>query len=344
MNDINIIPNSTIYFKSSLLLSKLFDFSAKKVVLVASPTVKKYVQTILGEFLKNKIDCYTFYLSDGENNKNLENALALTNFLSENSISRNDILINVGGGTVCDLGAFVASVYMRGIKYINIPTTLLCACDACVGGKTAIDINGIKNFWGTFYQPFAVIIDCDFLYNLTDELISDGLSEIVKYAVIDKDFYSKLINFKSNNDVRNNLADILRYCLTIKSEVVKTDEFDQNKRKILNLGHTIAHAVESSSNYQINHAKAVAFGLIIESKIAKELSIISSSRLNSILNLVNKFLSVNVQVSANELIPFMLKDKKNTNNMIIFSLPSENGVQITQLSLQKTTQIMQKIL
>ena len=171
MNNIQIIPNSTIYFKSATLLPSLIDFAGKKVVFVASPTVKSYVQTIQNQFIKNNLSCYTFYLNDGENNKNLDNALKLTDFLCENSISRKDILINVGGGTVCDLGAFVASVYMRGIKYINIPTTLLCACDASVGGKTAIDIGGIKNYWGTFYQPYAVVIDCEFLNSLSNELV-----------------------------------------------------------------------------------------------------------------------------------------------------------------------------
>ncbi|MBR3864405.1 MAG: 3-dehydroquinate synthase [Clostridia bacterium] len=344
MNSINIIPNTTIYFKSATLLPSLIDFSSKKVVFVASPTVKTYVKAIQSKFVENNISCYTFYLNDGENNKNLENALKLTDFLCENSISRNDVLINVGGGTVCDLGAFVASVYMRGIKFINIPTTLLCACDASIGGKTAIDISGIKNFWGTFYQPFAVVIDCEFLNGLSSELVSDGLSEIVKYAIIDQNFYEKLLNFKTLKDIKSNLAEILYDCLTIKSKFVKLDEYDQNERKILNLGHTVAHAVESSSNYQINHAKAVAFGLIVESKIASELSLISNSRLDSILSLINNFLSVNIKISVNDLLPYMLKDKKNSNNMITFSLPSEIGVKVTQLSLDKTKEIMQKIL
>ena len=344
MSDINIIPNSTIYFKSALLLPSIVDFSNKKVVIVTSNSVKDYALSILDKFLNNNITAYAYYLPDGENNKNLENALNLTNFLSEKGISRSDILINVGGGTVCDLGAFVASVYMRGIKYVNVPTTLLCACDAAIGGKTAIDLNGYKNFWGTFYQPFAVIIDCDFISTLSDQLITYGLSEIVKYAILDAEFCSKLDKINNLNEIKQNLQQILYHSLSIKAEIVLEDERDYNKRKILNLGHTIAHAVESSSNYEINHAEAVAFGLLIESKLAYELSIISNNRLNSIINLINKFLSTNITVQINDLIPFMLKDKKNLQGKIAFSLPTENSAETVYLTTNQTTKLLEKIL
>ena len=344
MSDINIIPNSTIYFKSALLLPSIVDFSNKKVVIVTSNSVKDYALSILDKFLSNNITAYAYYLPDGENNKNLENALNLTNFLSEKGISRNDILINVGGGTVCDLGAFVASVYMRGIKYVNVPTTLLCACDAAIGGKTAIDLNGYKNFWGTFYQPFAVIIDCDFISTLSDQLITYGLSEIVKYAILDAEFCSKLDKINNLNEIKQNLQQILYHSLSIKAEIVLEDERDYNKRKILNLGHTIAHAVESSSNYEINHAEAVAFGLLIESKLAYELSIISNNRLNSIINLINKFLSTNITVQINDLIPFMLKDKKNLQGKIAFSLPTESSAETVYLTTNQTTKLLEKIL
>ena len=226
MNNINIIPNTTIYFNSALALPSLLQLSNKKVVIVTSNAVKDYAQSVSNAVGKSAECVYTYFLNDGENNKNLESALKLTAFLSDNCISRNDLVINVGGGTVCDLGAFVASVYMRGIKYVNLPTTLLCACDAAIGGKTAIDLNGFKNFWGTFYQPYAVLIDCDFISSLCDQLITDGLSEIVKYAIIDRDFCLKLENITSLNQIWSNLKQILYDSLVMKSNIVLEDERD----------------------------------------------------------------------------------------------------------------------
>ena len=242
------------------------------------------------------------------------------------------MLINLGGGTLCDLGAFVASLYMRGIKYVNVPTTLLCAVDACVGGKTAIDVNGGKNLLGTFYQPHKIFVDVNLLNDLPDAIFNDGISEIVKYAIIDDDFGNYLKNLGNLNAIRQNLNEIITKCLNIKSRIVAEDELDYSKRRVLNAGHTVAHALECLSNFTLSHAKAVALGLKIESDLSLKLGLITSERHQFICWLLKTFTSeTQFSYNVSELISAMQKDKKNFDNKIAFILASKHSV--TEYSL-----------
>lgn len=344
MDKVQITTNSTAYFTSLTNIANLVDLANKKVVVFASKHAQNIANSVINALNGSGANVYTYITSDGEDNKNINKALLFTQYLSLNDIEKNDLIINVGGGTICDLGGFVASVYMRGISYINLPTTLLCACDACIGGKTGIDANGLKNLWGTFSQPQAVIIDCEMLKSLPKQIITEGLSEIVKYALINGDFFNYLTKIQTVNEVINNLGEIVKYCVKIKAEYVQADEFDRGVRHALNLGHTVAHAVESASNYALSHAQAVAYGIVIESKIAHQIKLITSERLNKILNLAQRFLPLDISFNLDKLIPLMQKDKKNVNSNIVFSLPSENGVVIKEFSVQNLTQILKEIL
>ena len=313
-----------------------------KLVFFASKSVQNYVNNIVNGLRKLNKDVYVYLTSDGEENKNLDKAVMFTQYLALNNISRKDVIVNIGGGTLCDLGAFVASIYMRGINYINIPTTLLCAVDAAVGGKTAIDVAGEKNLWGTFNQPSKVIIDSDMLNNMPKNLVEDGLSEIVKYAIIDGDFE----NFLQKTElVSENLTEIVFECLKIKCAIVEIDEYDLNQRKTLNLGHTVAHAIEVNSNYKINHASAVAIGLAIETKIAFYLNFISKERYNSIINLCNKHLNIDFDcVDYSLLLKFMSRDKKNEGEKIAFSLPTESGVEVKFFTKEEIEKVLKNII
>lgn len=344
MNKIQVFNNSTVYFSSALNLTDFINLSGKKIVVYYAKSVESYANQIINSLNEKNLTCLPYIALEGEQNKSLECAISLTQFLTDNNLSRSDILINIGGGSVCDLGAFVASLYKRGIKYINIPTTLLCASDASIGGKTAVDFNGIKNLWGTFYQPYATFIDLDFLKTLPLNLIEEGLSEIVKYAIISKHFYNEFIKFNSINQIINNLHAVLFNCLNIKADLVRKDQFDFNERRALNLGHTVAHAVESKLNYQLSHGKAVAFGLVIESKIAHQVGLITKNHLDQILNLTAKFLQCDLKIDLLSLVDFMKKDKKNMGEEIAFSLPCESGVTLKTFTAEQLNQILIKIL
>ena len=238
------------------------------------------------------------------------------------------MILNLGGGTVCDLGGFVASIYKRGILYYNIPTTLLCAVDACIGGKTAVDCNGKKNHWGTFYQPEKVCIIGDIIKSLPNELIDAGKSEIVKYAVIDEDFYEYLSELPIEN-FTTELTTIIQKCLRIKGRFVEFDERDRGARHALNAGHTIAHAIEAQSGFSIDHATAVMLGLITETNIAYKSGFIGQNRFERLTKLYRKYFGDYAELSLDEienLIPFMQSDKKNQNGKICFVLPCEHSV------------------
>lgn len=190
----------------------------------------------------------------GEGVKAERNFASLCELLYKNGFSRNDALIAVGGGAISDFTGFVASAYMRGIRYINCPTTLLASVDACVGGKTAVDIDGGKNIIGAFYPPAAVYISLSAVKNLPDKEILSGKGEIVKYALISDKI--------SEAEVAGEITEDLVYkCLSIKKKFVEKDEFDKKERKILNLGHTCAHAEEEKSGFTLSHGECVARGL-----------------------------------------------------------------------------------
>lgn len=328
MQSLQIKNKTTVYFDSINNVSKIRDFSINKTVLFASKGVMELCNKLISILEGLGADLYVYFSDDGEENKTLEKALLFTQFLSYNDIGRNDVIINLGGGTLCDLGAFVASVYMRGIDYINIPTTLLCAVDACVGGKTAINAIGGKNLWGSFYPPKSVLIDCEFIKTISNELISEGMSEIVKYAILDGEFAKFLHQFDSAIAVKDALNEVIYRSVKIKARFVELDEFDKKERKLLNLGHTVAHAFEKYSKYEIDHSLAVAFGLFYETKISFNAGYISAERRDEILTLFSKFFNFKIPALNDEIINLMSKDKKNYQDKLVFSLPMESGAAV----------------
>ena len=327
MNKIQIKSNSNVYFCNTKEIANLIDSKAK-IVLFACRKSEDYALNLAQNLTDKGLNVYTYVTSDGEENKSIEKALIFTQYLAHNEIGRGDVIINIGGGTVCDLGAFVASVYMRGISYYNLPTTLLCAVDACIGGKTAINLNGAKNLWGTFNQPEKVIIDSDILSSLPENIFAEGMSEIVKYGILDKEFGNYLASLNGVADVSANVEKVVYNCLNIKAKFVQQDEFDKGVRKLLNLGHTVAHAIESASNYEISHSVAVGLGIKYETKLAFEAGLISQNRHNKINDLCDKFLNLPAFKIDHSYLSYMKKDKKNCDGKIAFALPSEVGAKV----------------
>ena len=199
-----------------------------------------------------------FVFPHGEENKNLMTFAAAQNFLAENRLSRSDLVVALGGGVVGDLAGFVAATYLRGIRFVQLPTTLLAAVDSSVGGKTAVDLPAGKNLCGCFSQPSLVLCDYETLSTLPEETFAEGCAEVVKYGVLaDEGFFSAL----EEKGVKGEEEAVITRCVSIKRDVVCADEFDNGERQKLNLGHTVGHAIEQNSNFSVSHGAAVAMGM-----------------------------------------------------------------------------------
>ncbi len=199
-------------------------------------------------------------VASGEGSKSLETFGTLLQKMLEHDFSRKDCVVAIGGGVVGDLAGFIASSYMRGVDFYNIPTTLLSQIDSSIGGKTAINFGGVKNIVGAFYQPKKVLIDAELLNTLPERQISNGLAEAIKMSLTSD---SELFNIFETKDIRENLDEIIFRSLNIKKNVVEQDEKESGLRKILNFGHTIGHGIESSENtHTLYHGECVAYGLI----------------------------------------------------------------------------------
>jgi 3-dehydroquinate synthase len=237
--------------------------------------------------------------------------------------------VALGGGVVGDLTGFVASTYLRGISYVQVPTTLLSAVDSSVGGKTAIDVEKGKNLVGAFYSPKAVIIDSEIIKNLPKNVYEQGFGEVIKYAVLDKKIYAE-IN-KENYD----LGKLIALCVSYKNKIVSKDEFEKNVRKFLNLGHTVGHALEKLSNYSIPHGIAVIMGLKSITDYAKSIGYITCANYQKIINLIDKNAKLpSVNFNSEDILSVIKNDKKRRDDFIDVVLPKKIGkVEIVKISL-----------
>lgn len=248
-----------IYFKDNVIetFSELYDFKNAKVMIVSENGVPERYYKKLKETVSNS---YLFVFEQGEENKSSQTLFSLLKALSDNNFNRDDYIVAVGGGVTGDLAGFAASLYMRGIRYINIPTTLLAMVDSSVGGKTAIDLFGFKNLIGAFYPPTAVFTDISLLDSLPQRQISNGLAECIKIAAC---FDNDLFEFIAAGGYYSDKVRIIRECILLKKNVVEQDEFESGFRRALNFGHTLAHAFESAGSYRdYLHGEAVSIGML----------------------------------------------------------------------------------
>lgn len=272
-----------------------------------------------------------------DSNKTVENLCHVWKTLTEEGATRHSLLINLGGGMVTDLGGFAAATFKRGIKYINVPTTLLGAVDAAVGGKTGINFAGYKNEIGSFYPSEYVIISSDFFRTLDNRGILSGYAEMIKHALIQSDKeWEKIISFSIENIDYINLSELVFRSIGIKKNIVEKDPFEKNIRKALNLGHTTAHAFESFAMSKANpiaHGYAVAWGIIVELYLSHRLCGFSKEKLQKTVRFIHKNYGAFPITCDNydELIEITRHDKKNQGNTVNFTLLSDIGkVQIDQ--------------
>ena len=264
-----------------------------------------------------------FVFPHGESSKNLTVFGQALNFLAEHHLSRSDLIVALGGGVVGDLAGFVAAVYLRGIRFIQIPTTLLAAVDSSVGGKTAVDLDTGKNLAGAFWQPELVVCDCALLSTLPERTFREGCAEVLKYGVLlGEDFFRTL----ETADLRKDIEEIVAVCVACKRDIVEGDEFDRGQRQLLNLGHTIGHAVEARSGYDLFHGECVAIGMAAVARAAAKLGHTTQETCDRILRLIRQYgLPTETGFTADELYAVCCSDKKIAAGTIRLVVPEAIG-------------------
>lgn len=303
----------------------------RKIAVISDNIVDKlYYNTIETSLQKNGFTISKFVFPAGEASKSIDTLNQIYSFLCENNITRSDCIIALGGGVVGDITGFAAATFLRGIDYIQIPTTLLAQIDSSVGGKTAIDLPCGKNLVGAFKQPKCVICDSNVLSTLSDEIMSDGMAEAIKYGMIrDAELFDLIAshNLKNVNEI---IDDIVYKSISIKRDVVENDEFDTGERMILNFGHTIGHAIESYYNYQTyTHGSAVAIGMCMITEKGCEKNI-----LEKLVECVSAYnLPYYCDAPISELLKLCSNDKKRESNYINYILCSKIG----QASIHKVS-------
>ena len=323
----DVLVGSGLLHRLSQLLPS-FDHSASAMI-ISDSNVWPLYGDIITQNLKNiGFKVYHFVFEAGESNKTPTTYLQILNHLANSNITRTDYIVALGGGVVGDMAGFVASTYLRGISYIQIPTTLLSMVDSSVGGKTAIDLPAGKNMVGSFYQPSLVICDTDTLSTLPTQIFIDGCAEVIKYGILyDPELFQQLEQCGLDFD----RTAVITRCIQWKARVVQEDEFDTGVRQKLNLGHTIGHSIEKSANYSISHGQAVSIGIHMVSKMAMRLGICSEETHQQISAIIQNFhLPITTSFPSSTLCANALSDKKRENNFISLILPATIGCCITQ--------------
>lgn len=282
-----------------------------------------YADAVEASLQKAGFSCCRFLFPAGESSKNIHTLSDILEFLAEQEITRQDIIVALGGGVVGDMAGFAAAVYQRGIRFIQIPTTFLAAVDSSVGGKTAIDLKAGKNMAGAFYQPHLVLCDVDTLRTLPEKIFADGIAETLKYGIIGN---RKLFDKTASGAFREDLEGTIETCVKMKRDIVMEDEFDTGKRQLLNLGHTLGHAIEKQSGFTLSHGHAVAIGLHLIARAAEQRGIAESGIAGTIRHaLAANQLPTETVFSAEEITGAILRDKKRRGDKISFVFPEKIG-------------------
>ena len=307
-------------------LNSFFKNNNRKIFILVDSNTKIFCLDYFVSLFNIKNKTIVLTIPSGEVSKSVDYVTFLINELINHNADKDSVLFNLGGGVVSDLGGFVASIFNRGISYVNIPTTLLAQVDASLGGKNGVNFNGIKNKIGLINNPIFTIILTDFLKTLPEEEIISGYGEIFKYGLISNPkLWFKISSFDIYKVV--DLEEIIHQSVMIKESIVKQDFYDNGLRKILNFGHTIGHAIESCSEdgFQISHGLSVVSGMICELYISHILFKIPKKDLNQIVRtLVNKFPLKKIN-NKDSIINFIRQDKKNKKGKFLFSLISKIG-------------------
>jgi 3-dehydroquinate synthase len=343
----SIFIRKNIIDDASDIIKKHFD-RAEKIVLITNNTIEDlYADKIESICRGTGLDHEIIALKDGEKYKNLKSVEFVYSRLIKNNIHRSDIMIAFGGGVIGDLGGYIASTFHRGIKLIQIPTTVMAQVDSSIGGKTVVNYKGIKNVIGSFYQPHMIFTDPLILATLEEKQIINGLGEILKYGLL---FDKKILNWLKNNIDKKDpdrllklvsLEDfevIIHKCASIKAKVVEKDEFDGDYRNLLNFGHTIGHAIENAGGFKkINHGQAVGMGMMAALEISKNIGYLDESEFEEIKDIyITLKLPFKIPLlDTDKLLDTLKYDKKFTGSSRRFILLKKINQPVTCDNIEK---------
>lgn len=324
METVNVFNQYQVYIGSGILksLEEIIDLKnySKVIVITDDKIPGKY----LDQYEKISV-------SSGEENKTIETVKEIWEQLLRFGADRKTLVINLGGGVIGDMGGFAAATYMRGIKFLQVPTTLLSAVDASVGGKVGIDFAGVKNLVGSFNQPIGVVVDVDTFETLPDREFISGFGEIIKHGIIaDPKYFKTVTSKKPRQFSKEELIEIIKRSCEIKAEIISSDEKESGNRKLLNFGHTIGHALESASletDTPLQHGEAVAIGMIAEAKISAAQGLLNDSIIQEIENVLrNADLPVKYEITDQQKILHLIsKDKKSEGGKVNWTLIKNIG-------------------
>lgn len=329
---VNLDQNSyPIYIENNILKSAgsyiSQVFSGKRIMVISDDNVfPLYGQTLLDSL--SDYECHSLVLPHGEPTKSFHSLPGIYTSMLSAKLTRSDLVIALGGGVIGDLAGFAASTYLRGIKLVQIPTSLLAQVDSSVGGKVAVDLPQGKNLAGAFFHPKMVLIDPSVLNTLPSHFISDGMGEVIKYGCIkDTKLFDMLCSCASFDDLKPELSDVIAKCVDIKRIIVEADQFDTGERMLLNFGHTLAHTIEQYYHYEReSHGEAVGIGMYQLTKLSEEKGLTApgcAEKIKKALEIYGLPLSCGLPVSA--LRKAITLDKKNLNGSLNLVLLKDIG-------------------
>ena len=291
---------------------------AKKIAIITETNVAPlYLDTVKNCIENEGFEVVNYIFPAGESSKTTETIVNIVEFLAENGLTREDMVVALGGGVCGDMAGFAAAIYLRGIKFVQIPTTLLSQVDSSVGGKTGVDLPQGKNLCGAFHQPALVLIDPDVLETLSPHFFSDGMGEVIKYGCIKSKVLFERIE---TENVKDFIEDLIYDCVNIKRGVVERDEKEAGERALLNFGHTAGHAIEKLHNFtDISHGEAIGVGMVMISEAGERIGLTERGTTDRIRKVLEKYnMKTEVENSVTDIIGAMYHDKKRTGSGIKF--------------------------
>ncbi len=331
----DVIIERSVLRKLARILKKN-NYSRNYILLTDGIVKELYGKSLQKAIRREKLQCHLISVLPGERSKSRKVKERIEDIILRKGHSRDSILIALGGGVVGDLGGFVASTFLRGIPFIQIPTTLISMADSSLGGKTAVNHPMGKNLIGAFHQPLAIFIDVRTLSTLPERDYKAGMAEVIKYGVIlDRSLFSFIEKNQESLKKREYqvLEKVVDKCVRLKARIVRMDEREENIRKILNCGHTIGHCVEHLSSYKLLHGEAVSIGLVVESSISHIMGYMDKPSLERIRSTLQAFdlpiyLLKNIQ--ARDILKVAARDKKTSLGQIKYVLPAAIGVAVDE--------------
>lgn len=324
----NTIPSYEIHIGAGVMkkvgeLLRSMTKAGRVCILSDDNVYPIYGKTVTEALEAQNFAVTSYVIPHGEHSKNLETYGKFQNFLAEEQLTRADWLLALGGGVVGDLCGFAAATYLRGVPYVQVPTSLLAMVDSSVGGKTAVDLPAGKNLCGAFYPPSLVLCDTDALSTLTDEFFADGMAEVIKYGMI---FDKELLDILDREGKNFDREAIVARSIAHKIRTVEADEFDHGERQLLNFGHTPAHGIEQLSGYTIPHGHAVASGMAIMTRAAEAAGLCEAGCAEKLSAILEKFdLPDDTEFPVSGIASALLNDKKRKGGILTWVMPRKYG-------------------